>query len=65
MTRVTVKPAEKARERPTLVASLPGSTGATILRLKPGRALRVVPLAPVAAPGTITLGGLTIAGAAG
>ena len=66
---VSVDPAARGRDgnvdRPTLVVSLPGSTGATIVPLEPGRATRVVLPAPVAAEGTISLGGRPIAGAGG
>jgi hypothetical protein len=66
---VAVDPAARGRDgnvdRPTLVVSLPGSTGATILPLEPGRATRLVLPAPVAAEGTVSLGGRPIAGGGG
>jgi hypothetical protein len=52
-------------DRPTLVVSLPGSTGARIVPLEPGRATRLVLPAPVAAEGTVSLGGRPIAGGGG
>ncbi len=63
---VTGDPADRGKEgnvdRPTMVISLPGSAGATILPLEPGRPTRAELPAPVAAEGRVTVGGRAIAG---
>jgi hypothetical protein len=49
-------------DRPTVVAWIPGRTGATIQEIAPGKPVRVKLPAPRAAEGLVTLGGRPVAG---